>query len=150
MKATFRVTAAVLLLGACFALGAQEAAADSTGIPLSLSEKKIADLTVGDFEALAAANSIERQKRHYVGSSAAALFLIPGLGQFKTGDNLGGTLHLVGQVALVAGTMYGAWALMPSEFRNSNLSRSERHDLIHDYHDNGKGDELFASTGYCR
>jgi len=151
MKATIqRLIALAAVGGACFALGAQDANVDenvdSKGILLSISEKKIADLTVADLEAIASAKSIERQKRHYVEGAAVGSFLIPGVGQFMTGDKVGGSLRLAGQLALVAGTMYGAWLLLPSEFRGSNLSRGERRDLVQNYKDNGERNRLYASA----
>ena len=149
MKATIRKFMAMTMViasGGWFALGAQDANAGTNGIPQNILEKKIADLTVGDLEAIAAAQSVERQKRHYVGTAEIGSFLIPGVGQFMTGDKVGGSLHLAGQVALAAGTMYGAWALLPSDFRDSGLSRSERRDLVKEYKDDGERNRLFASA----
>lgn len=94
---------------------------------------KVGDLTVGDLKALAEAQSIERQKARYVHGAEFASFLIPGLGQFKTGDVAGGTLNLAGQIALVGGTLYGAWALLPSDLQNMNLSKEARSSLMRHY-----------------
>lgn len=94
---------------------------------------KVADLTVGDLKAWADAQSIERQERRYVYGSSFSSFLLPGLGQFKVGDPVGGTLNLAGHIAVVGGTMYGVWALLPSDLKKSGLSRDERHDRMSDY-----------------
>ena len=84
------------------------------------SSLKTSDLTVADWKALAEAESVERQERGYVMGASVSSFLLPGLGQFKVGDPLGGTLNLVGHVALVGGTLYGAWLLMPADIKNAD------------------------------
>lgn len=109
-------------------------------------ETKVADLTVGDLKALAEAQSVERQERRYVHGAAVSSFLVPGLGQFKTGDAVGGTLNLAGHIALVGGTLYGAWALLPSDLQDLDLSHGARKDLMRNYwlHEPGK---VAASAG---
>lgn len=92
---------------------------------------KVSELTIGDLKALAATRSIEFQKAGYVRRAEVASFLIPGMGQYLVGDPLGGTLNLAGQIALVGGTFYAAWALLPSDARNA--SGSARHDAIGHY-----------------
>ncbi len=42
------------------------------------------------------------------------------MGQYLAGDPLGGTLHLAGHIALVGGTFYAAWALLPEDARNAS------------------------------
>ena len=90
--------------------------------------QKVSDLTVGDWMALAEAKSVTRQERMYVVSAGVASFLVPGLGQFKTGDALGGTLNLAGRVALVGGTIYGVWALLPDDVKAGGLDHRQRMD----------------------
>lgn len=109
-------------------------------------DTKVADLTVADLKALAEAQSVERQEARYVHGAAFSSFLVPGLGQFKTGDVTGGVLNLAGQIALVGGTLYGAWALLPSDLQDLDLSHGARKDLMRNYwvHEPGK---VAASAG---
>ena len=94
---------------------------------------KLGDLTVGDLATLAQAESVERQQLFYVHSAGFASLLIPGAGQFKVGDPVGGTLHLVGQLALVGATAYGAWTLLPTDLQSTSLNPDQRRDLWHHY-----------------
>jgi len=96
-------------------------------------DSRLADLTVADLWALNQASSVSFQQQFYVHSAAAASFLVPGLGQFKTGDPLSGTLHLAGQAALAAGTVYAAWSLLPGDLRNTALSGDQRRSLWEQY-----------------
>lgn len=97
---------------------------------------KVADLTVGDLKALADIQSVDRQEARYVGGAAVASFLLPGLGQFKTGDTVAGTLNLVGFTTLVGATVYGAWTLLPEDMKANGLSHDGRHNLMKSYWNN--------------
>ena len=80
-----------------------------------------ADLTFGEIEELSAALSIPAQKMAYVRSSAMASMMVPGLGQFKNGDALGGALFLLSDIAIVTGTAVGLYFLLPPELRFDQL-----------------------------
>ena len=80
-----------------------------------------ADLTFGEIEELASALSVPAQKSAYVRKSAAASMVIPGLGQFRNGDPLAGTLFLLGDLAVTAGTAVGLYFLLPPELRFDQL-----------------------------
>jgi len=95
--------------------------------------QKINDLTVGDWAALAQARSVQHQEAWYVGSAGVASFLVPGLGQFKTGDVMGGSLQLAGRVALVGGTFWGVWALLPDDLKSGGLTRDAKMDKWRTY-----------------
>jgi len=99
----------------------------------------VSDLTVGDLKALADIQSVDRQEARYVGGAAVASFLLPGLGQFKTGDAVAGTLNLVGFATLVGATMYGTWALLPDDVKASGLSFEGRHNVMKSYWTNDFG-----------
>jgi len=123
------LTAAVLSLALGFSVGA-----DSLESWVQAREDvKMSDLTVGDYKALAEAWSVERQEKMYVYGAAVSSFLIPGTGQFKVGDPLGGTVSLVGQLALVGATMYGSWALLPGDLQSTSLSHEARRTLMKNY-----------------
>ena len=119
------------VLGLALAAGA---GADGIGDWAKAREaQKVSDLTVGDWMALEQAKSVERQERIYVVSSGVESFLVPGLGQFQTGDPLGGTLNLAGRVALVGGTIWGVWALLPDDLKTSGLDQRARMDKWKNY-----------------
>ena len=119
-------------LAAGLSLGAQAQETESAWLN-SHSAAKVADLTVGDLTAFAQARSVTLQQQHYVFRAGLSSFLVPGLGQFETGDVAGGTLHLAGQIALIGATVYGAWTLMPADLKVSGLSASARHSLVENY-----------------
>ncbi len=104
-------------LALTLSVGAQAAPPAPTPVP---DTTKISDLTVGDLKALAAERSIEFQKFQYVKRAEISSFLVPGLGQFEVGDPLGGALNLAAQIAIVGGTFYGSWALMPADARDAS------------------------------
>ena len=117
-----------LVLGLALTLPAQQS--DMNSWVESYRDTKLADLTVGDLKALADEQSVQMQKKHYVLSAGFASYLLPGVGQFKTGDPVGGSLHLLAQLAIVGGTAYGAYTLAPPEILVSGLTKQARHDLI--------------------
>jgi hypothetical protein len=80
-----------------------------------------ANLTFGEIEELSGALSIPAQKMAYVRHSAMASMLVPGLGQFKNGDALAGTLFLLSDIAIVAGTAVGLYFLLPPELQFGQL-----------------------------
>ena len=100
---------------------------------------KVSDLTVGDLKALADIQSVDQQKARYVFGASVASFLIPGLGQFKTGDAVAGTLNLVGFTTLVGATVYGTWALLPDDVKAGGLTMDARHELMKSYWTNDFG-----------
>ena len=61
------------------------------------------------------------QEAAYVKRSKMASMIIPGAGQFINGEALSGTLFLVADVAVAAGTMVGAYFLLPSELHFDQL-----------------------------
>ena len=124
------MTAGVLAVGLAFAVQAQETPADWV---TSHSADKVSDLTVGDLAALAGAHSVAMQQRHYVIKAAVSSFVIPGLGQFETGNPVSGSLFLAGHLAILGTTAYTVWALLPSDLQKWNLTMSARHSLIENY-----------------
>jgi hypothetical protein len=78
-------------------------------------------LAVGDLIRLGERISVAEQNARYVEKARAASRMIPGVGQFMTGDAVGGSLLFAGDVALMAGTLIGAYALLPSNVQLSSL-----------------------------
>jgi hypothetical protein len=79
-----------------------------------LSAAPVGTLTVGDFAKVAARLSIAQQKVSYVMRAQMASMMVPGAGQFLTGDTTAGVLFLAGDIAVMAGAMVGAYFLLPA------------------------------------
>ena len=123
-------TAIVMVLSAALAAAAcaQERAPDRFGFDQELnaalqdmSGTQLGTLTVGDLENLAGRVSIVVQKIQYVRKVRQASFLLPGAGQFMTGDSAGGAAFLAGDLAIVTGTLIGAYFLLPANVQFRDL-----------------------------
>ncbi|HEY9593464.1 MAG TPA: hypothetical protein VHE79_03245 [Spirochaetia bacterium] len=83
--------------------------------------EQVGTMTVDDMIKLAARLSVERQKARYVERAGRLSLMIPGAGQIMTGDTLGGSLFIAGDVATWAGALVGAYFLLPSNLQFSSL-----------------------------
>lgn len=138
MKRTFLITAAVAALAV--SAGAQAprvqdpsgrtavASAGASAIQRELgaamaemSDDQLGTLTVGDIIHLAERISVAEQNARYVERARAASRMLPGVGQFMTGDAVGGSLYFAGDIALMTGTLIAAYALLPSNVKFSSL-----------------------------
>jgi hypothetical protein len=133
MKRALLVLAAIAAVAA-FA-GAQQAqqALSPTGLQAELgaalqemSVSQLGTLTVGDLIRLAARISVADQQERYVQNVRNMSLHFPGAGQFMTGDAQDGALFLAGGVTVIAGTLIGAYLLLPSSVQFSTL------DYFHD------------------
>jgi hypothetical protein len=120
-----KITLALVLLGAlACAVSAEAIPASVLSQELSaalqdMSSAQLGTLTVADLEQIAGRISIAVQKIHYVRKVRVASFMFPGAGQFMTGDPVGGSLYLAGDLAVVAGTIVGAYFALPSDLHFS-------------------------------
>ena len=48
--------------------------------------------------------------------------MLPGAGQFMTGDAVGGVLFLAGDIVVVTGTLIGAYYLLPADLQFNSLN----------------------------
>ena len=87
-----------------------------------MSGDQLGTLTVGDLIRLGERISVAEQSARYVEKARAASQMLPGVGQFMTGDTVGGSLFLAGDVALMTGMLIGAYALLPSNVQFSSLN----------------------------
>ena len=87
-----------------------------------MSGDQLGTLTVADLIRLAERISIAEQKARYVERARAASRMFPGAGQLMTGDAVGGSLVLAGDVALMTGMLVGVYALLPSNVQFSSLN----------------------------
>jgi hypothetical protein len=94
--------------------GPSELEKEAAAILAQRSSDQLGTMTVGDVEKILGELSVARQKSAYVHRASMASFMMPGAGQFMTGDPLAGALFAAGDVALLAGTLVGAYYLLPA------------------------------------
>lgn len=82
----------------------------------------LGEVTLSDFQDLAGELSIPLQQSAYVRKASIASMIMPGMGQFITGDTVGGSLYVVADVAIVAGTLVGLYFLLPPELQFDQLN----------------------------
>ncbi len=87
-----------------------------------MGDKSLADVKLADIERALGKLSVARQQFAYIKRSELASFFIPGAGQFMNGAPLAGTLFLTGNVAVIAGTILGAYFLLPSDLHLDQLN----------------------------
>jgi hypothetical protein len=111
---------AILLASAAGAFAAPRLAAvnDDLGSQIAaiLAQKadtQLGTMTVGELQELAGQISIAEQKAQYVRAAGMASMVLPGVGQLIVGDALGGSLYLLGDIGVLAGTLVGSYFLLP-------------------------------------
>ncbi len=82
----------------------------------------IGDLTIGEAEELLGEISIAYQKSAFIAKSRAMSMMLPGLGQFMNDDVGMGVLFLSADLLVGAGTLLGAYFLLPDEIRFNQLN----------------------------
>jgi hypothetical protein len=82
----------------------------------------IGDLTIGEAKELLGEMSIAYQKAAFVAKSRAMSLILPGLGQFMNDDAGMGVLFLSADLLVGAGTLLGAYFLLPGELRFDQLN----------------------------
>jgi hypothetical protein len=112
-----------------------------------IGDKTIDELTISERLSISEILSVQMQKNMYVRHAAKSSFIIPGLGQFMTGDPLAGTLHLVGEAAIIGGVITGLYFLLPDELLDGSLTKDERHDLMENYHTPDNIGEILPAMG---
>lgn len=80
-------------------------------------DKQLGTLTGTEIRKVLDELSIARQKEAYVRRSEFASLMIPGAGQFMNHAPTSGALFLAGDIAVAAGTVVGAYFLLPSDLR---------------------------------
>jgi hypothetical protein len=78
-------------------------------------------LTVGQLQELLGRLSVAQQKAAFIARSRAMSMMMPGVGQFVNKDALSGALFLTADLALIAGTLVGAYFLLPADLRFDRL-----------------------------
>ena len=78
-------------------------------------------ITLGKLEEIAEGIYLASQKMEFVQRARTASLILPGVGQFINGDVVGGSLFLLMELAIVGGTIVGAYFLLPSDLQFHNL-----------------------------
>ncbi len=81
----------------------------------------LGSLEVRDVRALLAEASVRMQELQLLREVRVSSFAMPGVGHFKAGDNRSGAAYLAANIVLTAGTLVGAYFLLPSEVRFDEL-----------------------------
>ena len=79
----------------------------------------LGSMTVADVERGIARLSVAMRQEAWIHGSRMASLALPGLGQFLNRDPLGGSLYLAGSAAVAAGTLVGAYFLLPSNVQGN-------------------------------
>ena len=82
----------------------------------------IGDLTIGEAKELLGEMSIAYQKAAFVAKSRTMSLILPGLGQFMNNDPGMGVLFLSVDLLMGAGTLLGAYFLLPEELQFDQLN----------------------------
>jgi TM2 domain-containing membrane protein YozV len=120
----------VVSAGAALAQDAQAPAAQAPADPQQeltsalqeLSASQIGALTVADVAKVVARMSLARQRIAYVQRASMSSLFFPGAGQFMTGNTLAGALFLTGDLAVITGTVLGAYFLLPSQLQFGSIN----------------------------
>jgi hypothetical protein len=81
----------------------------------------VGTLTVGQLQELLGRLSVAQQKAAFIARSRTMSLMMPGLGQFANKDAVSGALFLTADLALIAGTLVGAYYLLPPNVRFDRL-----------------------------
>jgi hypothetical protein len=79
------------------------------------------EITIGDLRQLGATLSVVAQEEDYVRRASQASYLMPGSGHFGVGETGRGVAFLAGSVVIAAGTVVGAYFLLPEEVQFGEL-----------------------------
>jgi hypothetical protein len=84
-------------------------------------DRQLGALTIGELQELLGRLSVARQKTAFIARSRAMSMMMPGLGELVNKDKVGGALFMTADLALLAGTIIGAYFLLPANLRFDQL-----------------------------
>jgi hypothetical protein len=73
------------------------------------------------------------QESLYICHAGMSSFMIPGAGQFMTGQAGAGALHLGAEFLIAGAAIAGMWYLTPADLMEHTLTWSQRHTLVVSY-----------------
>jgi len=86
-------------------------------------ESELGAMTVADIERAVARLSVAMKQEAWIRGSGTASLALPGLGQYLNHDPLAGSLYLAGGLAVAAGTLAGAYFLLPADVQGGWFTR---------------------------
>jgi len=86
----------------------------------SQGHKTLGSLTVADIKMVMAKINEAAMINGYIQRSGRMSFIIPGAGQFMNKEPLSGTLFLTAHLGVIAGTLTGAYFLLPQDLQFGN------------------------------
>jgi len=108
----------------------------------------IGEFTLNEMKELALDLSIPFQKMQFVKNSKTASAVLPGIGQYMNNDPLSGTLFLISSIAVTAGTLIGAYYLLPDELRFDSLDYfGDSRATIKERWENQSSNDLMPTMG---
>ncbi len=110
-------------------------------------DKTPEEWTLEERLAIASVFSVAMQESMYVRHAGASSFLVPGAGQFMTGQTGAGALHLGAELLIASGAFAGMYFLTPDELLDHSLTRDERHVLMASYMTPERIGELLPGMG---
>jgi hypothetical protein len=84
-------------------------------------DRQLGALTIGELQELLGRLSVARQKTAFIARSRAMSMMMPGLGELVNKDKVGGALFMTADLALLAGTIIGAYFLLPADLHFDRL-----------------------------
>jgi hypothetical protein len=84
-------------------------------------DRQLGTLTVAELEDLLGRLSVARQKTAFIARSRAMSMMMPGLGELANKDTVGGALFMTADLLVLAGTVLGAYFLLPSDLHFDRL-----------------------------
>jgi len=84
-------------------------------------DRQLGTLTIGELQELLGRLSVAQQKTAFIARSRAMSLMMPGLGELANKDTVGGALFMTADLALLAGTIIGAYFLLPTDLRFDRL-----------------------------
>jgi len=103
--------------------------------------------TLAERLAISSVFSVAMQESMYVRHAGGSSFLVPGAGQFMTGQAGAGALHLGAELLIAGGAFAGMYFLTPDDLLDHSLTRDERHALMASYLTPERIGELLPGMG---
>jgi hypothetical protein len=108
----------------------------------------VGDFTLTEMRSLALDLSIPFQKIQYVKDSKTASAVFPGMGQYMNNDPQNGTLFMLSHITVVAGTLIGAYYMLPDELQFDKLNYiSDSYFTINERWENQSIKDMLPSMG---
>ncbi|OHD17855.1 MAG: hypothetical protein A2Y38_13145 [Spirochaetes bacterium GWB1_59_5] len=110
-------------------------------------DKTPQEWTLEERLAIASVFSVAMQESMYVRRAGMVSFLLPGAGQFMTGQTGAGALHLGAELLIAGAAVAGVWYLTPDDLLDHSLTRDERHAVMVSYMTPERIGELLPGMG---